>query len=150
MGREKAYLEFDKNGSLLGGFGITQDITKRKQAEETIKKAHDELELRVRERTADLVRANGELESEIAERRQVEDERTRLVAAVECAPYAVAIADTDWIVRYVNPAFKQITGSSKEEILGHKLRILMREKHDEKYYNEIRNTSSRAKTGEGA
>ena len=31
--REKAYLEFGNAGKLLGGFGITQDITQRKQAE---------------------------------------------------------------------------------------------------------------------
>lgn len=31
--REKAYLEFDGEGHLLGGFGITQDITERKQSE---------------------------------------------------------------------------------------------------------------------
>ena len=31
--REKAYLEFDDAGELLGGFGITQDITERKRAE---------------------------------------------------------------------------------------------------------------------
>ncbi|MCX6353799.1 MAG: PAS domain S-box protein [Candidatus Aureabacteria bacterium] len=31
--REKAFLEFDKKGILLAGFGITQDITERKQAE---------------------------------------------------------------------------------------------------------------------
>jgi PAS domain S-box-containing protein len=31
--REKAELEFDKEGALLGGFGTTQDITERKRAE---------------------------------------------------------------------------------------------------------------------
>jgi len=31
--REKAYLEFNDAGELLGGFGITQNITSRKQAE---------------------------------------------------------------------------------------------------------------------
>ncbi len=31
--REKAYLEFEKDGTLIGGFGITQEITERKQAE---------------------------------------------------------------------------------------------------------------------
>jgi PAS domain S-box-containing protein len=31
--REKAYLDFDDTGGLLGGFGITQDITERKRAE---------------------------------------------------------------------------------------------------------------------
>jgi len=49
--REKAYLEFDKNGKLLGGFGITQDITDRKQAEEELRKL-----------TEDLKRSNGDLQ----------------------------------------------------------------------------------------
>jgi PAS domain S-box-containing protein len=35
--REKAYLEFDIDKKLLGGFGITQDITERKLNEEHIK-----------------------------------------------------------------------------------------------------------------
>ena len=34
--REKAYLEFADSGALLGGFGITQDITERKRAEEAL------------------------------------------------------------------------------------------------------------------
>ncbi len=34
--REKAYLEFDRKGELLGGFGISQDITELKKAEEQI------------------------------------------------------------------------------------------------------------------
>ncbi|MCE5310816.1 MAG: hybrid sensor histidine kinase/response regulator [Acidobacteriales bacterium] len=32
--REKAYLEFDESGGLLGGFGITEDITERKLVEQ--------------------------------------------------------------------------------------------------------------------
>lgn len=35
--REKAYLEFDAAGQLIGGFGITQDISDCKQAEEEIR-----------------------------------------------------------------------------------------------------------------
>lgn len=43
--REKAYLEFDVSGSLLGGFGITQDITPRKQMEESLLESNDKLAL---------------------------------------------------------------------------------------------------------
>ncbi len=42
--REKAYLEFDDAGMLSGGFGITQDITVRKQAEADRERLLDEIE----------------------------------------------------------------------------------------------------------
>ena len=72
--REKAYLEFNKSGELLGGFGITQDITERKRAEEELRKSRDELEVRVQERTADLARANKELREEIVKREKAEQQ----------------------------------------------------------------------------
>jgi PAS domain S-box-containing protein len=59
--RERAELEFDAKGRLQGGFGTVQDITGRKRMEEELRKAHDELELRVQERTAELEKANDEL-----------------------------------------------------------------------------------------
>ncbi len=40
--REKGELEFDGEGALRGGFGTTQDITERKQAEEELRQAKEE------------------------------------------------------------------------------------------------------------
>jgi PAS domain S-box-containing protein len=42
----------DTNGNVVGILGTYEDITERKQAEEALQHAHDELEIRVRERTA--------------------------------------------------------------------------------------------------
>lgn len=40
--REKAFLEYDEAGRLLGGFGITQDITDRRVAEEALRESESE------------------------------------------------------------------------------------------------------------
>ena len=40
--REKAYLEYDEAGELLGGFGITQDITELKLAEQALRESDAE------------------------------------------------------------------------------------------------------------
>lgn len=49
---------FDTNGDLLGFRGIDRDITARKRMEEELRKARDELQIRVEERTAELANTN--------------------------------------------------------------------------------------------
>ena len=44
-------------------FAIATDISEKRRAEDELRKAHDELEVRVAERTADLQAVNKELES---------------------------------------------------------------------------------------
>jgi PAS domain S-box-containing protein len=53
----------DTEGSALGVFAAARDITERKRAEGKIQKLNEQLEQRVRERTAELESANKELEA---------------------------------------------------------------------------------------
>ena len=52
----------DSRGEIIGAVGIFNDITDRKRAEEALHKAHEELERKVKERTAELEARNAEME----------------------------------------------------------------------------------------
>ncbi|HOF50899.1 MAG TPA: EAL domain-containing protein [Rhodoferax sp.] len=52
---------------------ITEDISEKRAAQEALQKAHQELEQRVEQRTEELAAANTRLLSEIAERKQIEN-----------------------------------------------------------------------------
>jgi PAS domain S-box-containing protein len=53
----------DEAGNITGLVGISRDITERKRAEEALQKLNQELDQRVKERTAELETKNQELES---------------------------------------------------------------------------------------
>ncbi|MGA9349133.1 MAG: PAS domain S-box protein [Anaerolineae bacterium] len=63
----------DAAGRVLYYEGSLEDITRRKRAEEALQKAHDELEIRVQERTAELAKVNQALRAEITERKRAEE-----------------------------------------------------------------------------
>ncbi|OQY59458.1 MAG: hypothetical protein B6245_06610 [Desulfobacteraceae bacterium 4572_88] len=63
---------FDETRHLIGIVHVTKDITRRKHAENALRMAYDEMEVKVRERTAELTEANAHLRKEIAERKRTE------------------------------------------------------------------------------
>ena len=56
------YPIFDKRGRVIQLAVFVRDITRQKRAEESLKSAHGQLERRVKERTAELVRSKKDLE----------------------------------------------------------------------------------------
>ena len=79
-------------------FKASPSISRRKNAEEAVLRAKDLLELRVRERTAELATANKVLQQEVSERQRVEEEIRRvnadLVVAHERAVEANRVKST--------------------------------------------------------
>jgi PAS domain S-box-containing protein len=63
---------FDENGAVVEYQAVGRDITEQRQAEQDLRRARQELERRVVERTAELSRANERLVREVAERRRAE------------------------------------------------------------------------------
>ena len=75
---EKVTLEINwevlfENNAAVGLIGVSRDVTDRKLAQEALKIARDELEMRVKERTADLQKTNELLKKQINERMRAEE-----------------------------------------------------------------------------
>ena len=96
------------------------NITDRIQAEEALQKAYEELEQRVMERTADLVKANEQLKRETKERKQVEEALRKSQERYALATHAARVGVWDWDVQtnefYLDLNVKAILGYSDSEI----------------------------------
>ncbi|MEN6375195.1 MAG: PAS domain S-box protein [Smithella sp.] len=102
---------------------IWHDITEYREAEKALQKAYDELEIRVRERTADIVKTNNELQKEISERKRAEailKDNEKKFAGIfykSAIPMAItAMKDGRYID--VNEAFMKVMGLKREELVG--------------------------------
>lgn len=82
----------------------------RKQAEEMLREANESLEIRIHERTIELLAANEQLR--------------KLSRAAEQSPSSIIITNTAGKIEYVNPKFTQLSGYAPEEVIGKNPRIL--------------------------
>ncbi|MGD8471165.1 MAG: PAS domain S-box protein [Desulfobacteraceae bacterium] len=120
--------------------GVSRDVTDRKLAQEALKSARDELEIRVKERTADLEKANELLEKQIEERIRAEEKlkesEEKYRGLFENAGDAVFIVDTEsGIILDANRQAEQLTGRSRQEVIGmHQSRL--HPSHDFEYYTQ--------------
>jgi PAS domain S-box-containing protein len=98
---------------------VFTDISERKQAEEALQRIHGELERQVKERTAELVKANEQLKREIEERKQLEEALRVKDNAIKSAINAIAFAEVGGNLTYVNKSFLKLWGyDSDRHVLG--------------------------------
>ena len=99
--------------------------------EEALSKAHDQLEVRVEERTAELAEANEMLRREMNERRRIEEALRR--SETKYRTVADNTYDWEWWIDpernfvYISPSCKRITGHAADEFMtdpGLLLRII--------------------------
>jgi hypothetical protein len=77
---------------------------------------------------------------DITERKMAELELLKLSSAVDQSPATVVITNRKGDIEYVNQKFCDITGYSKEEVIGNNPRILNSGYHDKKFFEEFWNT----------
>jgi len=117
---------YDNYGNIAGAIVSIRDITERRQTKEALQRAHDELEIRVRERTAELMQVNRMLEREISERKRAEmvlrESEEKYTQFFKTSRDCVFITSKDGRLVDLNDAAVELLGySSRAELLQKKI-----------------------------
>jgi PAS domain S-box-containing protein len=111
----------NKEGRIIGWFVCAADIDDRKQAEETLRMAQDNLGLDVQGRTAELLKINEALTSEIRERRSAEENARKaeakyrtLLEQIPAIIYTTPLDDPRAAV-FVSPQIQTLLGPAPHD-----------------------------------
>ncbi len=101
---------------------LEKEISERTRAEANVQQLNEQLEQRVRERTAELETANAALKQEIADRKAAEEKVTWLASFPEHNPNPIVELDlTRGMINYFNPAATEYFPDLPEKGLTHPL-----------------------------
>ena len=108
-------------GALVGAVETLEDITAAKHAEAALLKAHEDMEVRVRERTRELARTNRALQAELRERERVEkalrettEQLSLILKSLPIVSY-ICSADMHFQTNFVSHTISEITGYDPQQ-----------------------------------
>lgn len=111
---------YSETGEITGALGIIRDVTERHQAALALRKAREVLEVRIQDRTAELIRANRTLQAQIVERQQAEAalriSEAKFRRLVESNVVGVMVADHSGNITEANDALLQMLGYTQAEL----------------------------------
>jgi PAS domain S-box-containing protein len=123
-----------------------------KTSEEALRKAHDELERKVEQRTAELAASNEALQKEVVEREKTEEDlrRTRdyLDSLISYANAPIIVWNPELKITRFNQAFERLTGRRADDVLGKKVDILIPTDKREEVLKKITRTTSKGERWE--
>ena len=98
---------------------LFKNISERKQAQQLMQKAYENIQITVEERTSELLKKNELLQSEISERKKIEKEieyeRKRLFAVLDELPASVHLLRPDHTIVFANRYFREQFGEELEK-----------------------------------
>ena len=102
-----------------------RDLSVDVESRDRLQRAHDELETRVRESTAEINRLGDALQAEVNARTWAQEQ---FQVAVESAPNGILIIDQTGNISLVNAKIEQLFGFARNELLGRPVDILLPER----------------------
>jgi PAS domain S-box-containing protein len=119
----------DEQGRPFASLSSGIDVTEQKQAQTELEQYKTQLEEQVKNRTAELVTANKQLQQEIAERKRTEEalmeSQVRFAGILDIATEAIISVNADQRIMLFNKGAENTFGYLARETIGQKLDILI-------------------------
>jgi len=122
---------------------------------ETVRKRKDGKLMDVSMRTSPIWNSFGRVTGvsviarDISDLKRTQESRARLALAVEHTAESIVITETDGTIMYVNPAFEQVTGYCRQEVIGRNPRLLNGGKHSPEFYRVMWDTLTQGRAWTG-